>query len=141
MPTTIPTADSDTHDLDDDHDLQEGQAPKIQSAPMEPTPEEIEAHAATHVPYRSWCNWCKQDRQPNQKHIRSQTQRDIHLLVGDYCFVRDSRDQELLTPTWVNCTHHLRLLRSLFNRQGETPMVSTYWPPSWNRAAYGTLST
>ena len=97
MPYTIPEGDIDTHDHEDDHNCKEAQAPKIHSVPLEPTPAEIEAHAATHIPYRSWCKWCLQGRRPNQRHVRSTAQRDIPLLVGDYCFVRDSKGETHMT--------------------------------------------
>ena len=86
------------HDLEDTFATGEGQAAKVLPAPVMPSQAEIEAHEATHIPYRTWCKWCLQGRRPNPQHTRSKSPaRDIPLLVGDYCFVRDSRDEDLLT--------------------------------------------
>ena len=57
-------------------------------------------HNATHIPYRSWCRWCVAGRKTNVKHTRSSSERDIPLLVGDYCFVKDWHD-DALVPVYV----------------------------------------
>ena len=72
--------------------------PKTYTTPPEPTGQELDDHMATHIPYRSWCKWCIMGRKPNLKHERSQSvDRNVPLLVGDYCFVKDVRDDELVT--------------------------------------------
>ena len=74
------------------------QVAKVPTAPVGPSQAEIEAHNVTHLPYRSWCRWCVMSKKPNTKHMRAQyAQRDVPLLVGDYAFIRDSRDEDLLT--------------------------------------------
>ena len=81
-----------------DIDTEDAQQPKTLPNVTGPTDHEIELHNATHLPYRSWCRWCVFSRKPNPRHIRSYySNRDVPLLVGDYCFIRDSRDEELLT--------------------------------------------
>ena len=32
--------------------------PTLKSVGVKPTPEEVELHNATHMPYRSWCKFC-----------------------------------------------------------------------------------
>ena len=67
-------------------------------SPREPTPAETAKHCLSHLPYASWCPFCVAFRRPNNHHRRC---RDpallIPLLVGDYAFVRNSRDEVLLT--------------------------------------------
>ena len=66
--------------------------------PIVPTKAQIEAHmVGGHLPYRSWCKWCVMARRRNSQH-RSQSdssRRSLPLLVADYCFMRDSNDEEL----------------------------------------------
>ena len=74
------------------------QAPRGLASPSQPTPEEVALHWLTHLPYRSWCKWCVAGKRPNSQHSRLPPHsREIPLLVADYCYVRDSRDQDLLT--------------------------------------------
>ena len=76
----------------------QGQLPKTLPDVVGPSPQEIARHNLTHLPYRSWCRWCVMSRKPNPKHLRSHfAKRDIPLLVGDYAFVRNSVDEDLLT--------------------------------------------
>ena len=68
-------------------------------APKYPSLEEIEAHTITHIPYRTWCRWCVMGRRPNMPHRsrNSVWDREIPILVGDYCFVRSIADDALQT--------------------------------------------
>ena len=80
----------------EDSDLAE--TAKILNAPVSPSAIEIETHNATRIPFRTWCKRCVSGRKPNPQHRRkSGENRDVPLLVGDYGFVRDSRDEDLLT--------------------------------------------
>ena len=84
-------------DLDSDV-LREGQQANTFNTPPQPTDEEFDQHMATHIPYRAWCRWCVMGRKPNLKHERSQNaDRDVPLLVGDHCFVKDHKDEHLVT--------------------------------------------
>lgn len=81
------------------------QIAKVPTAPIGPSPAEIEAHNVTHLPYRSWCRWCVMSRKPNPKHMRNHySTRDVPMLVGDYAFIRDSRDEDLLT-VFIGCMY------------------------------------
>ena len=74
------------------------QAPAGLPSPLQPTAAEIALHWLTHLPYRSWCRWCVSAKRRNCSHLRlPDHSREIPLLVADYCFIRDSRDEDLLT--------------------------------------------
>ena len=91
--------------IDDDDAVVDGsdepmlvQAPAGLPSPSQPTAIEIALHWLTHLPYRSWCRWCVSAKRRNAPHLRlPDHSREIPLLVADYCFVRDSRDDDLLT--------------------------------------------
>ena len=96
-------ADSSELRLDVDDDAAESdpvlvQAPRALSSPSQPTAEEIAQHWLTHLPYRSWCKFCVAAKRGNAPHRFCHLySREIPLLVADYCYVRDSRDDDLLT--------------------------------------------
>ena len=96
MPNMYSEADG-ADELEDDAGHEEGVGVHVHSVPKGPTQQEIDEHNATHIPYRSWCRWCVMGKKPNLRHSRSSSARDVPLLVGDYCFVRDARDEDLLT--------------------------------------------
>ena len=69
--------------------------------PKFPSAAEIEAHNCTHIPYRTWCKWCVMARRPNAPHkSKGHTDRELPLLVGDYCFLRDAKDSSLI-PVFI----------------------------------------
>ena len=74
------------------------QAPRGMPSPSQPTAEEIALHWLTHLPYRSWCKWCVAAKRPSSPHLSLPPHtREIPLLCADYCYVRDGRDEDLLT--------------------------------------------
>ena len=78
-------------------DLGEYQQPRGLPQPVAPSREARRLHELTHLPYASWCWCCVSGRKNNSPHFRSQTgsDRDLPLLVLDYCFVRNEKDEEL----------------------------------------------
>ena len=63
------------------------------SEPQEPTPEMINRHNLTHLPYRSWCPHCVAARRANAPHTSGSRIRQKPLFVADYCFVSDSKTE------------------------------------------------
>ena len=64
--------------------------PAPASSPCTPSKAEREAHAATHLPFRSWCEFCVQGRMDNPPHRRRPAEvveehrlPEVHL---DYAF-------------------------------------------------------
>ena len=54
-------------------------------------------HDLTHLPYDPGCEICVSTRRPNTHHRSVKSEREIPLLVGDYCFPKHSGDIETLT--------------------------------------------
>ena len=74
-----------------------GQASK-NGNPAEPTPAERAAHAATHLPYRSWCEWCVKCRLDNPSHTRIGAEELSVPEIGlDYAFIRKEEETATLT--------------------------------------------
>ena len=67
-------------------------------APLDMTPAQWAKHALTHLPYHPGCSICAACKRPNTVHTKShEYDRTIPLLVGDYAFCRDSKDEGLAT--------------------------------------------
>ena len=54
--------------------------------PRLPSPEEVEVHNRTHIPYRSWCSWCVEGRGRGDQH-RSAPSSSIPIVGIDYFFI------------------------------------------------------
>ena len=81
------------------------QTPVGLSSPAKPSAIEVALHWLTHLPYRSWCRWCVSAKRRNAPHHSLPTHsREIPLLVADYCYLRDARDDDLLTCFVGSCT-------------------------------------
>ena len=71
--------------------------PRALPSPREPTPAERAIHYLTHLPFASWCPICVAARRPNNHHrLLRDFSRTIPLLVGDYGFIRNSGDDQLM---------------------------------------------
>ena len=87
----------DSYELDSDEPIV-AQTPVGKPSPDTPTAEEVALHWLTHIPYRSWCRWCVSGKCRNAAHRQlPEHSREVPLLVADYCFLRDSRDEDVLT--------------------------------------------
>ena len=76
---------------------QGGLAPRILPSPREPTQAEIDRHNVLHFPFASWCPVCVSCRRPNDHHrLQLDRSRELPLLVGDYCFIRNTGDDALV---------------------------------------------
>ena len=110
----------DIIDLDDDVVIQNGE-PLPQ--PKVPTQAQIDAHNATHLPYRSWCPHCVAARRPNSHHrsSSSKAQRSEPLLVADYCFVRDNNDAETITILVARLYPSRSMMATVVDAKGADP--------------------
>ena len=75
---------------------------KVKRGPKEPTEQEIIAHNATHVPFRSWCPHCvaAAAKATGHRRMEESEERCIPCLHADYWFMRDDRGCEA-TPVIV----------------------------------------
>ena len=82
-----------------DEDGDAVQVPRGMPSPPEPTADEIARHNLTHFPYRAWCPHCLACRRPNTQHRRSNRSsgRNLPIFCADYCFIKDSRDEVMIT--------------------------------------------
>ena len=68
---------------------EEARPAQVARAPKGPSAAEREAHAATHLPYRSWCEWCVRHRLDNPPHRRvDASEHSVPEVHFDYAFVR-----------------------------------------------------
>ena len=88
-------------DNDDEVDAESGEVARVPRGlpePSEPTAAMRARHNLTHWPYRNWCEHCVAARRANTKHPHSpSSDRTVPVFVSDYCFLRDSRDEDLAT--------------------------------------------
>ena len=83
---------------DEDGNLSGAQAPIPVPSPGTHTQAEFLRHCLTHCPYRNWCPHCVKGQRHNASHATKSTGAgEIPLMAIDYCFVRDSEDEEPLT--------------------------------------------
>ena len=96
---TVRNQESDLLDGEDlANDPSEGQAPVAVPSPGAHSKEEFMRHCLTHYPYRNWCPFCVKGQRHNASHVTKPSGApEIPSLAIDYCFVRDSEDEEPLT--------------------------------------------
>ena len=76
----------------------DAQRPALFKAPTTPSAADIAMHDLTHMPYRSWCRHCVACRRGNTPHVsKLDAPKTIPLLVADYCYIRESKDQDVTT--------------------------------------------
>ena len=73
--------------------------PRCVPSPKTPAPDVVARHNLTHLPYCAWCPHCVAARRANNPHFKREEsfRRMVPLLVLDYCFVRNTQDEDLLT--------------------------------------------
>ena len=80
------------------HPAEEARAARPARDPGAPTAAMIEAHAATHLPYRSWCPDCVQGRRDNVAHKTVGADAlEVPEVCFDYAFVRRQGEEECIT--------------------------------------------
>ena len=74
------------------------QAPQTHSEPRPPSAGERARHNLMHSPYQRWCRHCVAGRLNNVARKQSTFgHRSIPVIPPDYCFLRDARNENLLT--------------------------------------------
>jgi hypothetical protein len=81
-----------------EHPAEEARRAKKARDPGAPTRAEVEEHAATHLPFRIWCEECVAGRRDNPAHLRVPREPGGVPEVGfDYAFVRRESEEETVT--------------------------------------------
>ena len=61
--------------------------------PKRMSPAQKEQHDLTHLPFEAWCPICIACRRPDGHYrVQALADRSVQPLAGDYCFVRNNRD-------------------------------------------------
>ena len=81
------------------------------------------AHNLTHLPYDPGCEICVSTRRPNTHHRSVKTDREIPLLVGDYCFPKHSGDAESLTTLVIRVYPYKLFFVCVVPMKGRDPRV------------------
>ena len=81
----------------------EGITAKVYRVEGKPSKAEVEAHMATHVPFRSWCAHCVQGKSKAVGHrARKSSEEEIPVVSMDYMFMESgSSETELGMPVLV----------------------------------------
>ena len=80
------------------HPAEEARVARPARDPGAPTAAMVAAHAATHLPHRSWCQDCVQGRRDNvaHKHVGADAL-EVPEVCFDYAFVRRDGEEEVIT--------------------------------------------
>ena len=108
-------------DAENEEEENEATAPRVLKDPGQPSQKDIDDHAATHLPFRSWCSECVRGRKNNPAHRRASdfdagAVPSVHL---DYCFLRDG-DEELLTVVVIRDKISKVVFASAVENKGST---------------------
>ena len=83
---------------DEEQEVEEAKPAKLLRDPAAPTQQEIDAHEATHLPYRSWCAVCVAGRRDNAPHKpMADEDRSVPEVGMDYCFIRRAAEPDTTT--------------------------------------------
>ena len=101
------------------HGLRNEQPAGLPKSPKQPSAQDIAMHNLTHFPYRDWCPHCVASRRPNTPHrSRALEERKIPLVVADYCYLRDSKDQDLATCLVVGVYPYRMTMATVVDMKG-----------------------
>ena len=70
-------------------DVDEGQEANVPKYGFRPTPEEVEKHNMTHIPFRSWCAYCVAGKAKTDAHKQSELCKPdgVNVVSLDYAFM------------------------------------------------------
>ena len=114
-----------------DHVTLDGHSPgaidiEPMATPPDMTPVQWAKHAISHLPYHPGCSICRACKMSNIGHVRShESDRTIPLLVGDYAFCRDSKDESLATLLILRLFPYKLIFAFVVPSKGPDPMVVT----------------
>ena len=81
-----------------EHPAEEARRARPARDPGAPTQADRDAHAATHLPFRSWCDECVQGRRDAPPHSRQKRGAgDVPEVAFDYAFIRRDDEEDVVT--------------------------------------------
>ncbi len=97
----LPRVDLPPGDAEPDepeHPAEEARAARPSRDPGAPTQAMRDAHASTHLPFRSWCDECVQGRRDAPPHCRQKRSAgEVPEVAFDYAFIRRDDEEALVT--------------------------------------------
>ncbi len=100
-------------DEPEEHPAEEARAARPSRDPGAPTQADRDAHAATHLPFRSWCDACVQGRRDAPPHCRQKrVAGEVPEVAFDYAYIRRDDEEEVATLL-VMRDRYSKALRSL----------------------------
>ena len=101
------------------------QLPKALPTPKLPSKAVIAHHNLTHIPYRSWCEFCVAARRNNNPHRNQHgDERTRPCLVADYCFLRENQDDVALTTLVGRVTPSQAMVAIPCDQKGSDPYAT-----------------
>ena len=83
---------------EEEEEAEEAMVAKPARSPLAPTQAERDAHEATHLPFRSWCDCCVAGRRDNPPHrAMAPEERQVPEVSLDYAFIRRQHESECVT--------------------------------------------
>ena len=113
----------------DESIIEDGETAKLACVPCMPTHEEVEAHNATHVPFRSWCAFCVAGKAKANPHFKGNNKvvQGENVVSLDYAFIGDKppatdadsdADSETETGGYRDSKGNLKVLVSRDRKRG-----------------------
>ena len=87
-------------DVDHEEEVERGaRATKKMNDPKKPSREEVEEHAKTHLPFRSWCRHCVRGRGKEMAHYRTDETSGLREMHVDFFFMGREHEPGKTVPT------------------------------------------
>ena len=90
---------------------------------MAPTSEEMRAHRATHIPFRSWCPECVAGQGKDQSHrprLQEEEEKRVKEVHFDYMFLRNQAGEDKATVIVGRCRSSKMLVAHIVPAKGES---------------------
>ena len=90
--------DENFEDIECEEEGEEAREAVVLRDPGSPTPQEVEQHNVTHLPFRSWCSHCVNGKAKDRHHKKRENtnEKTIPEIVFDYGFLGGMDDEETL---------------------------------------------
>ena len=110
-------------------------------APLKPTPQEVEEHLVSHIPFRSWCSSCVRGRGPSFRHVRVDHDSErLPTIAVDYGFLGDGSEPASETPILVAKCRYTKFIwaipvpsKGVENMHGSTALLEAVKETGYRR--------
>jgi hypothetical protein len=119
-------------DVEDEAEKGKRDAHKM-TDPRRPSELEVEEHAKTHLPYRSWCRHCFRRRCKNMDHRRGKEGESGHELHMDFGFIGKEKEPGKTATVLVAKERRTKMLLATVVPSKSTGDVSAKWAVAFLR--------